>query len=144
MSRFVFPALIAIACAGTVYAVTREAPSDQEATVKLPVAANDAKEISPYLEHAAQDLGHHTLRAYDGSVYINVGDDKISFFREKNDMQMHVEFDSKFRHDPAQRDADLRALQMKGQAIFEHAVSLKQQDASQNQFASRAKPTPAG
>ena len=144
MSKFVFPALIVLAITGTVVAVTRAAPSDEEATVKLPVAATQATEITPYLEVAAKDLGHHTLRAYDGSVYINVGDDKISFFRDKSAMQMHVEFDSKFRHDPSQREADLRALQMKGQTIFEHAMSLQAQQQSKAMVASRGSSVPAG
>ena len=144
MSRFIFPALIVLACVGTAVAMTRDAPSDQEATVKLPIAATQATAITPYLQEAAQDLGHHTLRSFDGAVYINVGDDKISFFREKNAMQMHVEFDSKFRHDPAQREADLRALQMKGQTIFEHAMSLQAQQQSKAMVASRGTLVPAG
>ncbi len=144
MRRYAFPILIVFACAGTVFAMTRPTASDKEASVKLPVSAAKAPEITPWLTAAAQDLGHKTVRAYDGSVYINVGDDKISFFKEKNQMEMHVEFASKYRHAMADREPALKALEMKGQAIFEHALSMQARDAARQQVASRVTTSPEG
>jgi hypothetical protein len=145
MTKFLFPALIVVACAGTAYAMMRGTPADEgEAAVKLPVTASMAPEITPWLQAAATDLGHKAVKAYDGSVYINVGDDKISFFKDKNAMQMHVEFESKYRHSMADREPALKALEAKGQAIFEHALSMQARDASKQQMAARVTSTPEG
>ena len=82
--KTLLPAIaIAIAAAGTVYAMSKDAPSADEATqVRLPVAAVSAPEITPWILAAARELGHSQVRAYDGSVFISVGDDNISFFKE--------------------------------------------------------------
>ena len=142
--RYIFPALIALATAVTVVAVTREAPSGQEGSVALPVAAAEASAMTPWLLAAAKDLGHQHVRAYDGSIFIPVGDDTISFFKEKNAMQMHVELESQYRHTRAQRDPALKELEVKGQAIFEHALSLQARAQAKEQVAARAASAPAG
>ena len=145
MTKFIFPALIVLGCVGTVFAMTHGGSADAgEKAVKLPVTASAAPEITPWLQAAATDLGHKAVKAYDGSVYIKVGDDKISFFREKNqkEMQMHVEFESKYRHSMAEREPALRALEAKGAAIFEHAVSMQQRNASKEQVAARLTTSP--
>ena len=144
MNRYIFPALIVLATAGTVVAMTRDAPSEDEASVKLPVAASQANEITPWILAAATDLGHKAVRAYDGSVFIKVGDDSIAYYKEKNTMQMRVAFDSKYRHARAERDPALKALESKGETIYEHALSLQARAAAKEQIASRGSSSPEG
>lgn len=135
---------LVVAVAGTVFAMTREAPPEDDAQVRLPVAAVSAPEITPWLQAAAEALGHKRVRAYDGSVFVEVGDDQISFFKEGNALQMHVGFESKYRHAKHERDDKLKELQSKGHAIFEHAVSLQARSASKERMASAPAAVPAG
>lgn len=146
MRNFIFPSLIALGIAGTLYAMSR-APSekaDAEGVVKLPVAAAEADKIAPWLNTAARELGHSRVRAYDGSVFIDVGDDSISFFKDDGTLTMHVGVESKYRHARKDRAAVVKGLEEKGQAIYEHALQLRARAESREQVASTGARPPAG
>lgn len=136
--KTVAPALaIALAAAATVYAMTKEpAQADKETQSKLPVAAVSAPEITPWLRVAAEELGHAKVRAYDGSVFVELGDDRISFFKEGNSMQMHVAFESKYRHAKNDRAEALKALHAKGEGIYQKAVDMQARHSANERFAS--------
>ena len=136
----VAPALcIALAAAATVYAMTMEpAEADAASQSKLPVAAVSAPEITPWLRVAAEEMGHAKVRAYDGSVFVELGDDRISFFKEGNSMQMHVAFESKYRHASGDRDAALKELHAKGESIYQKAVDMQARHSANERFASAA------
>lgn len=142
----VLPALaIALAAGVTVYAMTKEPAQSEDAhQVKLPVAAVSAPEITPWLQAAATELGHTKVRAYDGSVFIDVGDDRISFFKEGNSLNMHVAFESKYRHAKADRDPALKELQAKGETIYQQAMQMQARAASKERFASATASTATG
>lgn len=128
---------LAAALGGTVYMMTKEpAQAEEAAQSKLPVAAVSAPEITPWLHVAAKELGHAKVRAYDGSVFVEVGDDRISFFKEGNSMQMHVAFESKYRHAKSDRDDALKALHAKGESIYQKAVDLQARASANERFAS--------
>ena len=134
---------IALAAAGTLYAMSKE-PAEADAATRLPVAAVSAPEITPWILAAARDLGHTQVRAYDGSVFIDVGDDSISYFKEGAAFQMHVAFESKYRHSKSEREPALKALQQKGESIYQHAMQLQARSAAEGRFASTAAAVPAG
>ena len=137
MNRLVFPALIVVGIACVGYAVTRPSASDEEVTVKLPVAAAQVSQLTPYLAAAAKDLGASEAKAYDGSAFVKMGEDSISFTKDKTSLQMRVAFDSKYRHARADRDQALKKLEATGESIYEHAVSLQAIAASKDQVALR-------
>ena len=136
--------VLALAAAGTVYAMSQQPVAEEDAQTRLPIPAVSAPEITPWILAAARELGHTKARAYDGSVFIDVGDDSISYFKQGPAFQMHVAFESKYRHSKAERDPALKALQLKGATIFEHALSLQARAASKERFASTAAAVPAG
>lgn len=141
----ILPAIaIALAAAGTLYAMNKEPAAEGAAQSRLPIAALSAPEITPWLLAAARELGHTQVRAYDGSVFIDVGDDSISYFKEGQAFQMHVAFESKYRHAKAERDPALKALQAQGETIFQHALSLQARGAAKERLASTAAVVPAG
>lgn len=146
MRNVFFPALIAVAIAGTIFAMAR-APSekaDQELAVKLPVPADEAQRIAPYLNAAARELGHDRVRAYDGSVFIDLGEESISFFKDQGALTMHVGVETKYRHARKDRATVVKALQDKGQAIYLHALSLQARAEAREQVASTGARPPAG
>lgn len=136
--------LVVLAAAGTVYAMAQAPVAEGDAQRRLPVAVVSAPEITPWILAAARELGHTDVRAYDGSVFIDVGDDSISYFKQGQTFQMHVAFESKYRHSKAEREPALKALQQKGETIFQHALSLQARGASKERFASAAAVPPAG
>jgi hypothetical protein len=119
-------------------------PSEEEANVKLPVTALSVPEVTPWIEKAARELGHTRVRAYQNGVFIDVAGDTISFFREKNGMTMHVGLESKYEHAKSDRAAALKDLQVKGDAIFQQALSLQARSHAESQMAQRPAPSPAG
>jgi hypothetical protein len=146
MRNLLFPGLIAVALAGTVYAMSRapDHKADEEAALKLPVTAGQVSHITPYLHAAAKDLGHSRVRGYEGSVFVDLGGDTISFFREKGELTMHVGLETKYRHAKKERTAAVKELQEKGQSIYEHALSLKARAEAREQVASTGERPPAG
>jgi hypothetical protein len=145
MKNALFPALIVVAIAGTAFAMSRapDASSEEEAAVKL-ASASMTPAIAPWIQAAARDLGHTRVRAYDNSVFIDVGDDRISFFNDKGNLTMHVDLESRYRHAKADRDPALKALELKGKTIFEHALSMQARASVDAQVAQAARTAPVG
>ena len=135
---------LALAAGGTVYAMAQEPADENHGERTLPVAAASAHEITPWILAAARELGHTKVRAYDGSVFIDVGDDSISYFKDGEAFKMHVAFESKFRHSKSERAPALKNLEQKGDSIFRQALLLQARFTQQGRLASAGAALPAG
>lgn len=135
MRNIIFPALVALATAGTLYAMSA-APSGQaegESSVKL--AVRDPAALTPYLHAAAKELGYAQPRGYDNGVFINAGDDKISFINEKGALTLHVALESRYHHSKSERPVALQGLKDKGRVIFETALQIQSRSNVRDQMA---------
>lgn len=144
MRNAILPALVVLATAGTIYAmsVAPSGKSEEETSVKL--TSRSAAELTPYLQVAARELGYARPRGYDSGVFIDAGEDKISFFREKDGLTLHVALESRYRHARSERAAALQALESKGREIYETALQLQARAEARAHVASRPSARPTG
>lgn len=138
MKKLIAPALIVTGIAATAYFMTRPEAPEEEVAVKLPVAKAEADEVAGFIAKAARDMGAGKVRAYQGGVFVDVGDDTIGFYKQPDgSLAMQVEVDLKYRNNKSERAPALQELKAKGETIFTHARSLQARSAAEGAFASR-------
>ncbi|MBI1946958.1 MAG: hypothetical protein HYS27_14775 [Deltaproteobacteria bacterium] len=145
MKNVIAPVLVVAGIAVTAYFVTRPEAPEEDVAVKLPVARAEADEVTGFIAAAARDLGAGKVRAYQGGVFVDVGDDTIGYFKQPDgSLAMQVEVDQKFKNGKAERAPALMELKAKGESIFTHARSLQARSAAEGAFASRSVSTRSG
>jgi hypothetical protein len=117
-------ALISAASVGSVGMFT-QLKSEKELAVALPVSAQAARDLVPFLEKAAREQGISRVRAYDRDVFIPLEQASLSFVRDGDTFTMHVEVESEYRYAKGDRAAALAELKAVGDGIFTRALMLK-------------------
>jgi hypothetical protein len=140
MRNLIFPLLLVATVGVAASQYFAEEPPEKEMTVPLVATAD----IAPYLEQAARDLGHKKVRAYDGGVFINSGEETIAFYKTKQGMEMHVAFETEYRRKKTEREQALLGLRNKGESIYELAKSMQARSAAEGAFAAREAKSPHG
>src|SRR5688572_14185733 len=99
--------------------------NERELQVELPISANDAANIVPFIEKAAREAGHKRVRAYEKDVFIPLEQATLSFVRKGGALTMHVAVESQYRFAKNDRQAALVDLKNVGNGIFTRALHLQ-------------------
>lgn len=99
--------------------------NERELAVELPVRADDASTIVPFIEKAARERGITRVRAYDKDVFLPLEQATINFVRNAGSLTMHVAVESEYRFAKGERAAALNDLKAQGHSIFLRALQLQ-------------------
>jgi hypothetical protein len=120
----VVAAVVSAASVGSV-GVFAGVSSEKELAVALPVAANAAEHLVPFIEKAAREQGIGRVRAYARDVFIPLEQASLSFVRDGDTFTMHVAVESEYRFAKGDRAAALAELKAVGDGIFTRALQLQ-------------------
>jgi hypothetical protein len=119
-------AVISAASVGTV-GVFSGVSSEKELAVTLPLDADGAAALVPFIERAARERGLTGIRAYQRDVFVPLEQASLSFVRNGDSFSMHVEVETQYRFAKGNRAAALENVKKVGDAIFTRALQLQGQ-----------------
>jgi hypothetical protein len=99
--------------------------NERELAVAMPVDADAAETIIPFIEMAARAQGLSRIRAYKKDIFIPLDQAQLSFVNDNGTLTMHVAVESEYRFAKGERQAVLDGLKAKGNAIFTEALMLR-------------------
>lgn len=99
--------------------------NEREMAVELPVTAEGAQTLIPFIEMAARERGITRVRAYAKDVFIPLEQATLSFVRNGGALSLHVAVESEYRFAKQNRAEALNELKGMGNAIFVRALQLQ-------------------
>lgn len=99
--------------------------NERELAIAMPVDADAAETIIPFIEKAARAKGLTRIRAYKKDIFIPLDQAQLSFVNDKGQLTMHVAVESEYRFAKGERQAVLDGLKAKGNALFTEALMLR-------------------
>ena len=99
--------------------------NERELAIAMPVDADAAETIIPFIEAAARAEGLSRIRAYKKDIFIPLDQAQLSFVNDHGQLTMHVAVESEYRFAKGERQAVLDGLKAKGNALFTEALMLR-------------------